>query len=231
MEKKRCRGPLGALVALVLVLSMGACSGDDDADDPARPGPSDPGSSRAERVVQLKASTGKVTGALPRKVHRRVVAKVAKRVDQWFVAAWLGGEYPRKASRKAMGRAWPGFTRGLSVQARKDLDETTNARLAPRIDDVTAVRKKVKVDILAVHGRAAGATARFRLVFDTSGDVERRVQVRGQLSLTQAGNGWKVFGYDVRRSQGAIPEPGQGAERKKDRKAQKAKEKRKEDKK
>ena len=46
----------------------------------------------------------------------------------------------------------------------------------------------------------AGATARFRLVFRTTGNAERRVLVTGRLVLTKAKGTWKVFGFDVQRS-------------------------------
>lgn len=202
VEKLRSKGLLGVLVALLLALSSVACSGSDETDDPAEEGSA---TKAPHHVVTLKSSAGEVTGKLPRKTRKRVVAKVSQRVDTWFDAAWLGGDYPRKK----MVRAWPGFTKGLTAQARKDRADTTNARLAPRIEGVTPVRKRVQVDILAAQGRAAGATARFRLVFDTTGAVERRVLVQGRFSLTQGKRGWKIFGYDLRRSVGAVPEPGQ----------------------
>ncbi|KRF15339.1 hypothetical protein ASG90_11535 [Nocardioides sp. Soil797] len=189
---------MAALVALMVVLVLASCSGDDRGDEKApESGPDATGT-----TVTMKSSAGKVTGKLKAKVRKRVVARVAQRVDRWFDAAWLDADLPRTRIR----HAWPGFTKGLAARARKDKADTTNVRLAPRIDGVAPVRKRVKVDILAVKGRAVGSTARFLLVFDTSGDVERRVRVRGQLSLSPGGSGWKVFGYDVRRSVGAVPD-------------------------
>ena len=52
---------------------------------------------------------------------------------------------------------------------------------------------------LAVRGRAVGMTARFVLDFATTGELQRKVDVRGRLLLTRTDNGWKVFGYDVNK--------------------------------
>ena len=57
--------------------------------------------------------------------------------------------------------------------------------------------------MLAVKGRPSGATARFVLRFATSGDVQRKVEVRGRLFLTPGTDGWRIFGYDVTKARGA----------------------------
>ena len=46
----------------------------------------------------------------------------------------------------------------------------TNADLGDRIDGVTATRRAITVDLLAVAGTARAATARVHLTFTTSGD-------------------------------------------------------------
>ncbi len=40
-------------------------------------------------------------------------------------------------------------------------------------------------------------TARVRLGFRTTGELERTVRVQGRLYLTHNDGGWQVFGYDV----------------------------------
>ena len=42
-------------------------------------------------------------------------------------------------------------------------------------------------------------TARFVLDLATTGELQRKVEVRGRLLLTRTENGWKVFGYDVNK--------------------------------
>ena len=63
-----------------------------------------------------------------------------------------------------------------------------------------AVSKAVQVDVFSPKKKPAGATARFRLVFRTTGNAERRVLVSGRLVLTRVKGKWKVFGFDVKRS-------------------------------
>ena len=112
------------------------------------------------------------------------------------MAAYLGGEYPRARFKDS----WPGFTVGANALARHDRLLTSNAQLGDRIDGVRAVSKIVKVDVFSPKKKPAGATARFRLVFRTTGDAERRVVVSGRLLLTKVKKRWKVFGFDVKKS-------------------------------
>jgi hypothetical protein len=200
MPRPASRRTSTAAVLLALALASGACSGGDD-DDPASPAPDS--STRPAPEVKLEAGVATVAGELPRRKRRAVARDVGAAVDRWFEAAYLGGGYPRTA----VGDAWPGFTAGAVRLARRQRNLTSNALLSDRIDGVTAVRKLVRVDVLSPRRRPAGATARFRLVYDTSGDATRRVVVGGRLLLTRERGRWKVFGFDVNRS--ARPRPGE----------------------
>lgn len=182
----------GVAVLLAGVVALGGCSGD----EPAGPADRAPFST-AVTDARTTVSLGRVTGDLAR--ARRAAARdaVAALVDRWFAAAYLGDEPPEGA-----GRAFPGFTPGVARQARADRALTTNAALAPRVDDVVGRRGDVVVDLLATGGRAQAATARFVLVMDLTGEVDRvdRVErVSGRLYLTPGGPGWQVVGYDVER--------------------------------
>jgi hypothetical protein len=73
----------------------------------------------------------------------------------------------------------------------------TNWDLRQKINGVEVETNKVTIDVMAPKGRPAGATARVRLVFSTTGDTEERVTVRGRLLLTPAHGKWRIFGYDV----------------------------------
>ncbi|MCB0906412.1 MAG: hypothetical protein KDB63_04755, partial [Nocardioidaceae bacterium] len=75
--------------------------------------------------------------------------------------------------------------------------------IGARIDGVTATTRVVKVDLLAVKQHVRGATAHVRLVFTTTGRLQRQVTVTGRLLLTPDKSGeWQVFAYDV--SKGAV---------------------------
>ena len=182
-------------VLLALALTAGGCSGgnDDDASDPASP----PAAGQAAPPeVKIRARVGTVAGELPAKRRKVVAHQVGRAVDRWFEAAYLTGDYPRSSFKDA----WPGFTAGARDLAHHDRVLTSNAGLGKRIDGVRATRKAVEVDVFSPKGRPAGATARFRLVFRTTGNAERRVLVRGRLVMTRAKGTWKVFGYDMTRS-------------------------------
>jgi hypothetical protein len=182
----------GALVAVLL--AAGACTGDDD----PKEAPETP-SEEAVQEVQLTTRVGVVTGKL-QPVRRRALAhRVGTIVDAWFDAAYLDGDYPRTSFENA----FPGFTTDAAALAKRDRDLLTNARLGSRIDGVVALRKTLKVDLLSPGRHPAGATARFRLAFRTTGDLERKVVVSGRLMLAPRHGVWKVFAYDVRRSVGA----------------------------
>jgi len=195
----------GTAVALVAVLFAGAsCTGDDSPDD----SPDAPSEETVQEApeVQLTTRVGVVTGKLQPVRRRALAGRVGTIVDAWFDAAYLDGTYPRTGFKDA----FPGFTADAAALARRDRDLLTNARIGSRIDGVVALRKTVRVDLLSPGRHPVGATARFRLAFRTSGDLERRVVVSGRLMLAKSRAGvWKVFAYDVRRSAGAPGGSGQ----------------------
>jgi hypothetical protein len=176
-----------AALSLGLALGTAACTDDSEPGAAASPSPTVP------PPLETTATLGRVEGRLAPAWEPRVVDGVAAVVDGWIDAAYVGGDYPRED----FSDAFPGFTAGAAAEATEDDRLMSNADLGPRIDGVTARARRVRVDVLAVHGRPAGATARLRLVFDTSGDAEKRVTVTGRLRLTRTDAGWQVFAYDV----------------------------------
>lgn len=179
---------VGAL-ALLVGMTGAACSGDSE-----KPESDAPASSSAPAPeLQTRSWLGEVAGRLPPRKRAPVVRAVTSVVQEWTDAAYLAGEYPRTSFR-----AFSGFTPGARRQAVRDAALMSNADIGDRVEGVTPVRRAVAVDVLAHRSRAVGATARVLLRFDTTGEVERRVTVRGRLMLTRAGDGgWKVFAYDM----------------------------------
>lgn len=181
-----------AAILLALALVTGACSGDEE----SKTSPTTPEATSSEttpRPVPTNVTIGKVSGRLPQEARDRLRKVAGDVVGAWFEAAYLGGDYPRRN----FSAAFPGFTPGARSEARHDLALMSNAGLGERIDAVEAMRKRVRVDVLAAHRRAVGATARFVLVFKTTGEARRKLEVRGRLLLTRTAGGWRVFGYDV----------------------------------
>ena len=196
MNAARVGGFTTAAVVCAATLQLGGCSGDSPHDGGDEPG--DPsGTAAGGDTVQLRADLGKVSGRLKPKAAEKVVAQVAPVVDGWFEAAYLSGDYPRKD----FAQAFPGFTKGAANDAKQDAVLMTNKDIGGDIDSVSAETKQVDVDLLVADRKAAGATARFTLVFKTAGDYAKQVRVKGQLFLTKGDDGkWQVFGYKVARS-------------------------------
>lgn len=200
---RRTRCAAGRILALILAVgSLSACGGADRVTvgppvelrpTPARATPRAlPGASPSIAVVPTRASLGAVTGRLTEGKRRRLVAEISTVAGRWMDAAFVEGDYPRSTFKDS----FPGFTRGAVRSARADKALLSNADIGDRIDGVTVTRRAVRVDLLAVGGRARAGTARIGLSFTTHG-VKRRVRITGRLFLIQRDGRWRVFGYDV----------------------------------
>src|SRR4051812_33298818 len=94
----------GLALTLALALGAGACSSDDEPGQPAADSPSAAPTAPAERTVATKVSVGQVAGRMDRKTRQRLARQVGEVVDGWTAAAYLGGDYPRRA----FADSWPG---------------------------------------------------------------------------------------------------------------------------
>jgi hypothetical protein len=193
-----------AATLLSLAVATTACSGDSsgDANGPEA-AQADGGSSAtdpdAPPPLATTSTLGRVTGKLPNAKQRKVRQQVTRAVDSWIDAAYVAGDYPRND----FSNAWPGFTTGAKADAEGDKQLMSNQSIGTKISAVEAKARKVTVDMLAVKGRPAGATARFVLRFATSGDMQRKIVIQGRLFLTPGDDGWQIFGYDVTKARGA----------------------------
>ncbi len=179
---------------LSVVLSVAGCSGGDD-EEPA--GPSRSGTSAGSTGIPSRVEVGEVAGKLGKGPARKVAADVAEVVDRWLEAAYVAGDYPRSK----FGDAFPGFTKGAATLAGRQAGLMSNKAVGDDVDSVTAVRRVVRVDVLAPDGKAAGATAHVNLVIDLAGKVERTDQIRGRVLLTRSKGDWRVFGFDIERGE------------------------------
>jgi hypothetical protein len=183
---------------VTLAALLGGCGGGSSSPS-ARPS-SHPTSTAAQPVVST-VRLGRVAGNLhqPNKrvfAHHRkqALAGVGKAVDSWIDGGFVGVSYPRDA----FASAFRSFTSAARADATHQRQLLTNWDLRKRIDGVDVRRRTVTVDVLAPHGRPAGATAHVALVFATSGHVDKRVAVHARLYLTPGRHGrWQIFGYDV----------------------------------
>lgn len=192
----RRRGRRAGATGLAIAVLMGfsACTG--DAEEPeVKPSTS---TSAAPEPVVTDAALGSVRGALSAARATAVVADVTEVLDTWSTRAFEGA-YPRTDFTDAFTLFTPG-ARKLAL-ARTSL--LSNAAVGADLTAARVAKRAVRVDVLAAKGKAAGATARIRIVVDLTGATARREVVTGRLLLTPTANGWRVFGFDVRRGEGA----------------------------
>jgi len=183
------------ILALTLVLGLSGCSDSDDEEPDVKT--SEQGTEGAAPGIDTRVEVGEVAGKLAKGPAREVAADVAKVVDRWLDAAYVGGDYPRSD----FGDAFPGFTKGAAALASRQPGLMSNKAVGEDVEEVTATRRVVSVDVLAPKGKVAAATAHVNLVIDLTGDKERTDQIRGRLVLTRSGDGWQVFGFDIERGE------------------------------
>lgn len=180
----------GVAVVTVALLALSGCSGGDEKGAPSAPEPS----GHATEQVPTDARLGKVRGRLGSAKADAVLAAVSAAVDTWIDGAY-GGDYPRTD----FAAAFTGFTRDARKLAVRQPGVMSNAAIGGELSSVEITQRRVRVDVLGVEGRAAGATARVRVGLALSGGGERTEEVTGRLLLTPVKGGWQIFGFDVSR--------------------------------
>ena len=141
------------------------------------------------------ATIGFVKGRLKPDRRKQLRIGVTKAVDAWIDAAYVAGDYPRGD----FSDAFKPFTKGAAALARRDKGLMSNADVGDRVDTVTAKARRLRIDVLADRGKAAGVTAQVVLLLELDGEVQRTDRIAGRLFLGRSGSGWQVFGYDVKR--------------------------------
>ena len=189
------RGLLGSVLALALAAGTTACSDDGSGDGPGAAPPAQSTDDGTSFRIETVTTLGRVVGRVPAQQRERVPEAVSDVVQRWFDRAYLGGDYPRSD----FGDVFPGFTTRAEAEARRDRALMSNATIGDRVEEVTPTRSRVRVDLLAVRRHVVAATARFRLSFQTEGDVSRKDVVDGRLRLVRKDGRWRIFAYDVSR--------------------------------
>ncbi len=197
---------LAAVAVLALAVTASACTVIDrevPADASGRGAPRDPAGSSSARTpdpapVATRSSVNRVDGRLTVEDRSELLDRVTRAIDTWIDAAYAG-TYPRDD----FSGAFSSFSEGARDRVADDESVMSNATIAASLDDVRPLRRRVRLDVLAVDGAAAAVTARVDLAFELSGQLTRTDRVWGSLYLTHVGAGdpagWRVFGYDVQR--------------------------------
>lgn len=223
LTRRRARtSVVSATLAAALALGVGACSGDED--EPSDE--SSPAASGAPSAPPLTttATIGAVAGSkLPGARREALKDQVRTVVDAWVDGAYVGGSWPRTD----VGTAFSGFSAGARKDAQTDLRVMSNADIGDQLTGVTAKRRDLSLDVLAVKQRAVAVTARLVLTYETTGEVTGARTVRARLFLTRGEQGWEVFGYDVAAGDGTAGSgaTGQDGQKSQDKKGKKDKKK------
>jgi hypothetical protein len=192
------RNAAASLCLVLLLAATSACSGNAPGTDEQASSdrsPSGVASLTSSPEIATDVRMGQVIGRLPAPKRTALQRQIGQLVDGWWEASYLGGDYPRET----FAAAFPGFTPGAEARARRDKRLMSNLAIGPGVDSVTALKRRVTLDVVATDRRARSVTARFVLTFKTSGANAGVTTVRGRLFLTRRGGGWRVFGYDVSR--------------------------------
>jgi hypothetical protein len=180
-------------LALVLLLGGAACTGDEESSGDAQGGGSSSSGATDAPQVETLTTLQHVGNSINSSQRAKVKAAVNELIDPWFEGAFLG-DFPRSD----YAGAFAGFSEGAASDAQgRDLAVLSNQAIADQIDSATAVNRRVRVDLFAHDGHPRGATAHFVLDFDTTGGLEERRRVHGDLYLARDRGEWKIFGYDV----------------------------------
>lgn len=195
-------GAARTTIAVLLVLLLGGllgglagCSGETAPEDGPAAGTGTGGAAEdGPPPLATTVRVGKVVGRTLPRARTSAARSVARVVDGWVDAAYVGGSWPRED----FPGAFRGFTRGARTLALDDARLMSNAGIGHRVDGVRARQRRVVVDLLADRRRRpVAATARVRLTFRTTGGIQETFRVRGRLLLTRTRAGWRVFGYDI----------------------------------
>lgn len=181
------------MTATAVTLLAGTLSSCSD-DGVGSGGSAEPSTSSQPPGIETKAALGTVNGRLAPDRRQRLTKQVTTTVDAWLDAAYIGS-YPRSDFRNAFAS----FTADAADDARTDRNLMSNTEIGDRLDSAVATTRRLRIDVLAPRGRAVGVTARFVLVIDLTGEIERADRVAGRLFMGSREGEWRVFGYDVNR--------------------------------
>lgn len=207
IERWRAQTAATLVCAALGVVLLAGCDGDsDDGDEGNRASAPVPTTAVTDattltvRAVPLAARVVRVAGHLPSPQRRSVVKHLTAPVRSWLDGGFVAGDYPHDD----FSAAFSSFTPGAARLARRQERVTTNTALGPDLVAAVPTRQAVRFSVFAPHGRAAGATAEVTLVLlgARADDTEVEVAVSGELYLTRD-EGWRVFGFDLRRNVGA----------------------------
>jgi len=194
-----------AVAGVLLSLLAGGCTDGDEAPVPPPPESVEPSPSTAPTLTvsssPLNIQLGPVRGELRPVARTQLRDRLRRVISVWMATGYVGGDFPRTD----YSQAFMTYTPGVAAQAQRQRKVTTTAGLGAELAQVVPTRRVARVSVLAVRGRAIGASARVLLVMVgvRADGTELELVVRGRLRLTPTADGWRIFGFELSRSLGA----------------------------
>ena len=186
----RGRTAARAIAAMLMVVALGACTGDDDEPPPPDQHTDD---------VALELSLGPGSSELSTEARDQLQNDVGAVLSTYVVNAFLG-DYPRADFVNALGT----FTNSFAERAASDLELLTGAGFGPGVKSVSATKLSASISSFAPDQNVVGATALVYFAFDVKKDGKSRVFTRqGRLMLMPEDGKWKIFGYDLTEGDGS----------------------------
>lgn len=196
VRSSRARPAVAFVAALGLLLPLSACTSDGSSPaEPEPPAETAPAQTLRSSEVDLQTRVTRVAGRLPDKRRTQVGDRIGRVVEAHLDAAYLR-DYPVRGP----GAAFAGFTPGARKQARGDQRLLTGRGLKGA-RSVSVTDAAAYVALLAPRRHLVGATARLEVDLRVETDAgAEKVRVRGRMMLTPTPKGWRIFGYDLSRS-------------------------------
>lgn len=192
-------------VATILVLALVSCSGDSQEATPEPTKPTKPVETSTQAPTTLtrpdaplQVGIKQLTGRYPHKQRARLRHSLAKPVASWMRGGFLG-HYPRGN----FSQAFTDWTPQAKKLGRKHRRFTTNAAVGRKTVAAVADRRRARLYVFAHSDVTGGATARvlLRLTTEQRSGRLRHFVVKGDLYLTRDGGHWRVFGFDLDRTE------------------------------
>lgn len=192
------RGWATPVAAALGVLLIGGCSSDEVPDPVGSAAPSASVATEPEVTVRVT----RVAGTLSADERAALAEDAGGVVRDYLLGAFVQSPAAESPGAGAGDDPFATFTAGAAALAAQDRAVLTGEPYADA-ESVTVDRAAVRLSVVAPQRQVAGATAQVFLnlsVVPAEGEDALPVRVRGRLLLTPAADGWRIFGYDLSRS-------------------------------
>jgi len=202
------RSTVAALtLALVAAVGLTACSGDDTEGSSSAPtSAADDSASTAEAQsidkanAKLTARVVEIGPGVKKKAQTHIRRQLARPIESWMDSAYLAGDFPHQGYTK---KDFHGWTAQAATLAARDKKTTSSDFVRQKAVQVVADRRDARLFVFTMNGVAGGATANIYLIMTATmkSGAEKKYAVAGQVYLTRKGNDWRIFGYDLHRTE------------------------------